>query len=79
MELDREQLAALARLVAKTASVELDCGEVLDRLAPYLEQRGQSGLEAELDRVRQHLQVCPECLEEFEALEKLFLDGSLDD
>lgn len=80
MEPNREQLANLARLVAKTAPVELDCGSVLDQLAPYLETvRGRIELSPELEQVKQHLSVCPECLEEFEALEKLYDDGELDD
>ena len=78
MEPNAEKIAALARLVAATAPVELDCGEVLDLLAPYLEKgRGQAELSEELQRVKQHLAVCPECLEEFEALEKLADEGAL--
>ena len=79
MESNAEQLAALARLVAETAAVEFDCVEVLDRLAPYLESRGRAEIDEELQRVKQHLAVCPECLEEYEALEKLADDGALDE
>ena len=80
MEPTRKQLADFARIVADTAPVELDCGAVLDRLAPFLEAARRRGeLPAELETVRQHLRVCPECLEEFEALEALYDAGTLDD
>jgi hypothetical protein len=72
----REQLRRLARMVADTAPSELDCEAVLDRLAALLE-RGAGELDEELGRVKQHLSVCPECLEEFEALEALHREGAL--
>ncbi len=69
MEPTREQLAALARQLAATAPEEIDCQAVLDRVAAYLEaRRSDGGLPPELDAVRQHLEVCPPCLEEFQAL-----------
>ena len=75
MEPSRKKLAMLARLIANTTPVEIDCGEVLDRVAPYLERcQEKLDLSPELDKVKQHLSVCPECLEEFEALEKLYED-----
>lgn len=75
MKPTREQLAKLARLVADTAGSELDCDEILDRLAALLERRGAPGeLPPDLRQVKQHLSVCPECLEEFEALEGLYPD-----
>jgi len=65
----REQLAALGRQVAATAPEEIDCDALLDRVAAFLEttRRGAT-LPPELETVRQHLEVCPSCLEEFEAL-----------
>ncbi len=69
MEPTREQLAALARQLAATAPEEIDCEAVLDRVAAYLEtRRPDEGLPPELEAVRQHLEVCPPCLEEFQAL-----------
>jgi len=80
MEPNREQLAELARLVAATASSEIDCDTVLDRVAAYLE-----ALEAEAEKgtelppglreVRQHLAVCPQCLDEFDALVRAYKDA----
>ncbi len=69
MEPTREQLAALARQLAATAPEEIDCEAVLDRVATYLAaRRSDMALRPELDAVRQHLEVCPSCLEEFQAL-----------
>ena len=69
MEPSRKQLAALARQLASTAPEEIDCETVLDRVATYLEAtRSDVGLPPELDAVGQHLEVCPSCLEEFQAL-----------
>ncbi len=69
MEPTREQLAALARQLASTAPEEIDCEAVLDRVATYLEARqSDEALPPELDAVGQHLEVCPSCLEEFQAL-----------
>ena len=79
MEPTREKLARLARMIADTAQSELDCGAILDRVAALLEH-SVSGepLTEELRQVKQHIEVCPECLEEYEALEKLARDGELD-
>ncbi len=69
MEPTREQLAAIARQLASTAPQEIDCEAVLDRVAAYLETtRSEVTLPPELDAIRQHLEVCPSCLEEFQAL-----------
>ncbi len=69
MEPTREQLAALARQLAATAPEEIDCQAVLDRVAAFLEaRRSDLDLPPELDAVRQHLEICPPCLDEFQAL-----------
>ena len=69
MQPTREQLAALARQLAATAPDEIDCDAVLGRVGAYLEAtRSGDEIAPELETVRQHLEVCPTCLEEFEAL-----------
>ena len=69
MEPTREQLAALARQLASTAPQEIDCEAVLDCVAAYLEAtRSDAALPPELEMVGQHLEVCPSCFEEFQAL-----------
>lgn len=79
MEPSREQLEHLARLISRTADLELDCGAILDRVATLLERsRDGAPLDPELEQVKQHLSVCPECLEEYEALEELVQRGELE-
>lgn len=69
MEPTREQLAELARQLASTAPEEIDCEAVLGHVAGYLEAtRSEASLSPELKTVGQHLEVCPSCHEEFEAL-----------
>ncbi len=71
MEPTRDQLADLAKIVASTAADEIDCETVLDRVAAYLEvHHSDEELDTELDQVRQHLAICPQCREEFDALVK---------
>lgn len=78
MELSPSQLEALARAVAHTCDGELDCEEFLDRVAGYLESlpSGASG-SALFGAVRAHLDLCPECREEFEALLRVFGQGEI--
>ncbi|MBT8485046.1 MAG: hypothetical protein HKO59_03125 [Phycisphaerales bacterium] len=69
MDPSREQLAALVRQLAVTAPEELDCETVLRHVAAYLEAtHADAPVAPELAMIRQHLDVCPSCLEEFEAL-----------
>ncbi len=64
-----EQLSELARLVGATAGQEIDCAEVLDRVATYLKAlHDRAALTEYLQQVAQHLKVCPECHEELSAL-----------
>lgn len=72
----RRRLLALLRLVLATAPEELDCDRFLHRMAPLLE-----GLEEgedpppEIAAASQHLEVCPECREEFDALLRAYEIG----
>ena len=69
-QIDSEHLIELARLVVDTANQEIDCAVFLDRAAAYLETRDRTGgpLPPALVAVEQHLKVCAECYEEFQAL-----------
>ena len=65
----REQLRELLRVVAATEPQEIDCEEFLARVGAYLEEMKPTGEPpAELRRVAQHLEICSECREEFDAL-----------
>ena len=73
MEPTRDHLAELARLVEATAPEEIDCTQLLDHVAAYLEASSAGAdLPPELDAVRQHLEVCPGCRDEFDALVRAF-------
>lgn len=69
MRTTEQQLANLALLVSATSDREIDCAELLDRVATYVRAIGQERASAAPCRqVAQHLQVCPECYEELRAL-----------
>jgi len=80
MRLNRERLLELLALIERTQEHELDCDAFLQRLPAYLEQRelmaDASTLDAAYAELLQHLRVCPECLEEFEALLRARGDGT---
>lgn len=69
MRLERKDLETLMRLIDVTDADEIDCEEFLARIAAYLERLGEDGVPPHgSESVVQHLRVCPECLEEVEAL-----------
>jgi len=74
MNLTGKQLADLARLVADTADHEIDCDEMLARAAGFLDAiaAGACAPSRAMAEAAQHLRVCPECREEFEALVAAF-------
>lgn len=69
MKPTREQLRELLRVIQATRPQEIDCQEFLARVAAFLEAREPGKpLPPELAAVAQHLEVCLECSEEFDAL-----------
>ena len=66
---ERRRLRELLRVVMATAENEIDCDELLSRVAALLDAR-RAGAEVptELMPALQHLAVCPECKQEFDAL-----------
>jgi len=69
MELTDGDLRALVEAAAITRDVEIGCDDCLDQIASYAETklRGLATPEA-LRLVEEHLTICQECHEEFEAL-----------
>jgi hypothetical protein len=64
-----EQLDRLARLVDATEDREIDCAQMLDRVAGYVQALSdRAELTEHLRQVAQHLKVCPECREELRVL-----------
>ncbi len=68
-ELEASELKRLVRDVLGTRSNEIDCDECLHQLDEFVELTlsGQSAADA-MPLVRQHLEQCDCCREEFEAL-----------
>lgn len=72
MRLSNEELQALLQLVEVTEESEIDCDQFLDRVASYIERLVATDDTAPVvngfEEVVQHMKICPECREEFEAL-----------
>lgn len=62
----------LLRMLALTKERELTCSEVNELLDYYveLEQAGEN-VKALMPTMTQHLRICPECKEEYDALKKI--------
>lgn len=59
----------LMEMIARTQERELDCGEVFALLDSYVEAVGQGkDVSALYPLVVHHLELCPDCLEEYRAL-----------
>jgi predicted transcriptional regulator len=63
-------------MISHTTEVELTCDEVFELLDQFTEmaQRGEN-VAALMPLVHQHLEMCPECLEEYEALKRVLEHG----
>lgn len=66
MALTPEQIGRLLKMLRQTQDSELTCPECLDELDKYA-QRILEGtpIDGALDRVREHLEACPFCGDEF--------------
>ncbi|MFQ5922154.1 MAG: hypothetical protein ACE5M4_04865 [Anaerolineales bacterium] len=60
----------LMQQIARTQQRELDCGEVFVVLDLYTEAiiAGEQDVREQFALVVQHLDLCPDCVEEYEAL-----------
>jgi predicted transcriptional regulator len=69
MKLNEVELSALLGMLALTSDDELNCDDCLVSIGRFAEAEllGKS-IDAALDRVRQHLAICSDCREEYEAL-----------
>lgn len=73
MKPTRNQLRDLLRILQATEPSEVDCEELVTRVGKLLEtlERGERP-PPELNAVSQHLDVCPQCREEYDALLRLY-------
>ena len=69
MRITLEQLQSLAQATISTREIEIDCDEWLERVAAYIESARSGGpMDDALADVRRHIDVCPACREELEAM-----------
>lgn len=69
MKLDKQKLETLARLTLSTRPDEITCDEWLDLVAEYAEAvKAHCQPPERLAVVERHTAMCPECLEELQAL-----------
>ena len=75
MPLSRQEIDSLLRLVGQTGDAEINCEQCLALVAEFAEQQlaGKSVYEG-LKAVEQHLSVCVECEEEYQALRRTLCD-----
>jgi uncharacterized protein with PIN domain len=67
MALNPEQVAQLLVMLRQTKDVELTCPECLEELDKYAQGvLDETPIEGVLQRVREHLEACPFCNEEFQ-------------
>lgn len=69
MKLSAETIQKMMRSVKSTRDQELDCGHCHDELDRFIEMKlsGKNAAEA-MPLVQEHLDRCPPCREEYEAL-----------
>jgi len=77
--LERQHVQTLLSQVSRTCDEELDCGDCLAAIAEFVELElvGAEVPEA-LQRIRHHLEMCPECAEEYEVLYAVFSSLAID-
>ena len=71
MSLSQQEVDELLRLIAQTQDVEINCEQCLALVAEFAERdlQGKSIPES-LQAIEQHLSICIECREEYEALQR---------
>ena len=71
MPLSKEEIDALIRMVGLTQDNEINCQQCQAAVAEFAElQLAGRSISASLQAVEQHLSICSECREEYEALRR---------
>jgi uncharacterized protein with PIN domain len=74
--LTREQVSSLVKMLGLTTDREFNCSECLQHVSEFAEcQLARKPVAEVLASVEQHLALCPECREEYEALMKILKAG----
>lgn len=69
LPLSGPQVETLLQLLGRTRDRELNCAECLEHVGEFAEhQLAGQDLDAAIACVENHLALCPECREEYEAL-----------
>jgi hypothetical protein len=68
-ELNKEKLSSLVEMIRLTKPEELTCDDLIDHVAGYADACARDlPAPAGSEAVQQHLLLCCECMEEFQAL-----------
>jgi uncharacterized protein with PIN domain len=74
--LTHAQVGGIVKMLGLTREREFNCSECLQHVSEFAECRlANQPLDEVIARVEQHLALCPECREEFEALMKILQAG----
>lgn len=69
MQLSKNNMKSLLESVSKTEEVELPCDGVFELIDEFADAAAKGEDTSEfMPMVQQHLQICRDCLEEYEAL-----------
>ena len=74
--LTREQVGSIVKMLGLTTDREFNCSECLQHVGEFAErQLANQPVGEVIAKVEQHLAMCPECREEYEALMKILKAG----
>lgn len=71
-EIPNEAVLGFLRVLEEVRAEELTCDEIFSKLDEYVERQANKKDAAQLmPLIREHLDICPECCEEYETLLKV--------
>lgn len=71
-DLPNEAVMGFLRVLEEVRAEELTCDEIYSKLDEYVDRQANKHDAAQLmPLIREHLDICPECCEEYEALLKV--------
>jgi hypothetical protein len=74
--LTSEQVGSIVKMLSLTREREFNCSECLQHVGEFAEcQLANKPVSEVIASVEQHLALCPECREEYEALMKILKAG----
>jgi uncharacterized protein with PIN domain len=75
-KLTEAQVGSIVKMLGLTTDREFNCSECLQHVSEFAEcQLASKPLDEVIAKVEQHLALCPECREEYEALMKILKAG----